>query len=57
MHGSVCVYVCNSSFKGQNVESICNLFFSLFKVWVKIGVKSDILSKLLCVSFTLIILQ
>ena len=40
MHGSVCVYVCNSSFKGQNVYSICNLFLSLFtgigQNWVKL---------------------
>ena len=53
----VCVCVWNSVLKGQNVLTIPFLFYSLFRVWVKIRVKSDILSKLLCVSFTLIILQ
>ena len=40
MHESVCVYVWNGSFKGQNVLSICFPFFSLFtgigQNWVKL---------------------
>ena len=43
MHGSVCVYVWNSVLKGQNVLTIPFLFFSLLGVYVKIGVKCDIL--------------
>ena len=57
MHGSVCVYVCNSPFKGQNVLSIFIPFFSLFGVWVKISEKGDILFKITCVNFTSFILQ
>ena len=44
----VCVSLCGIALlKAKN----------LFEVWVKFGVKSDILFKITCVSFTLIILQ
>ena len=53
----VCVYVCNSPFKGKNVLSIFIPFFSLFGVWVKFWEKCHILFQIHCVSFTLVILQ
>ena len=42
MHESVCVYVWNSVLKGQNILTIPFLFFSLFGVRIKIGVKVGI---------------
>ena len=55
MHGNVCVYVWNGSFKGQNVLSISFRFFSL--IGVKFWEKCDIFFKITCVNFTYIILQ
>ena len=57
MHESVCVYVWNSVFKGQNVLTIPFLFYSLLGAWVKIRVKCHIFFKITCVNFTYIILQ
>ena len=42
MHESVCVYVWDIVLKGQNVLTIPFVFFSLFGVRIKIGVKIDI---------------
>ena len=42
MHESVCVYVCDTVLKGQNVLTIPFLFSSLLGVRIKIGVKIDI---------------
>ena len=52
MYESVCVYVWNLFLKGQNVLTIPVVFFSLFGVRNKIGVKTDFSCKLLCVIFT-----
>ena len=41
MHESVCVYVWNLFLKGQNVLTIPFVFFSLFGVRNKIGVKTE----------------
>ena len=46
------MYVCNLFLKGQNVLTIPFVFFSLFGVRTKIGVKTDFLVNLLCVNFT-----
>ena len=41
--------------KAKKFKAFANLFFSLFGVWVKFWVKSDIFFKITCVSFTSII--
>ena len=42
MHECVCVYVWDMLLKGENVLTIPFVFFSLFGVRIKIGVKIDI---------------
>ena len=53
MHESVCVYVCDTVLKGQNILTIPFLFFSLLGVQVKIGVKCDIFFQINFVSVLL----
>ena len=53
MHGSVCVYVCDTVLKGQNVLTIPFLFSSLLGVRIKIGVKIDIFLQIHFVSVLL----
>ena len=57
MHESVCVYVWNLFLKGQNVLTIPFVFYSLFGVRNKIGVKTDFSCKFYFVSFYLCLLQ
>ena len=53
MHESVCVYEWNLFLKGQNILTIPFVFFSLFGVRNKIGVKTDFSCKFYFVSFLL----
>ena len=57
MHESVCVYVWNLFLKGQNVLTIPFVFFSLFGVRNKIGVKTDFSCKFTLCHFYLCFLQ
>ena len=47
----MCMYA-TALLKAKMFKGICNLFFTLFGVWVKFRVKSDIFFKITCVSFT-----
>ena len=53
----VCVYVCNLFLKGQNVLTIPFVFYSLFGVRTKIGVKTNFSCKFTLCQFYLCFLQ